>query len=233
MKKNASLFGKAIVLAFPYTLPVLMGFGCLGITYGIILSTQGYSPLWAFLFSLFCYCGSMQFVAITLLSVAFDPIQVFLLSLMVNARHLFYGLSLLSRFKPFGNFRYVLAFGLSDETFSLVSTVEPPKNVSLKHFYGAITLLNYLYWAFASLLGGIIGQALPFELSGLEFVLTALIFVLFLEKWYDKSLRLNSLIGIGIGVICLFIFGQTAFMIPSMIALFFVLLFKEKEGETC
>lgn len=214
----------AVKAAFPHTLPVLMGFACLGVAYGVLMASKGYGPLWSFLMSAIAFGGSMQYVAITLLTVAFDPLQAFLMSLMVNARHLFYGLSMLPKYRGMGRARNVLAFLLCDETFSIACSVEPPTDVPAKDFYLAVSVLDYLYWVTASVAGGLIGGMLTFDLTGLDFVLTALIFVLFLDKWEHKEDRPSALVGVLAAVGCLFVFGQSSFIIPAMAVILVVLL---------
>ena len=146
----------ALRAAFPATVPVLTGFLCLGVAYGLLMQTNGYGPLWSTLMSAIGFGGSMQYVAITLLVSAFDPLQAFLLALMVNARHVFYGLSMLDKYKGLGKARFFLVFALCDETFSLVSTLDPPEGVERRDFYLWITLLDYLYWVGATALGGLL-----------------------------------------------------------------------------
>jgi 4-azaleucine resistance transporter AzlC len=135
---------KAFKTAFPHTLPVLAGFLILGTAYGILMQTKGYGTLWALLMSAIAFCGSMQFVAISLLTVVFDPIQAFLLSLMVNARHLFYGISMLDKYRGLGKLRFFMIYTLCDETFSILSSIEPPEGVRRTYFYFFKSLLNYL-----------------------------------------------------------------------------------------
>ena len=146
----------ALRAAFPATVPVLTGFLCLGVAYGLLMQTNGYGPLWSTLMSAIGFGGSMQYVAITLLVSAFDPLQAFLLALMVNARHVFYGLSMLDKYKGLGKARFFLVFALCDETFSLVSTLDPPEGVKRRDFYLWITLLDYLYWVGATALAALL-----------------------------------------------------------------------------
>ena len=206
----------AVRAAFPHTLPVLMGFSCLGLTYGVLMASKGYGALWSFLMSALAFGGSMQYVAISLLTVAFDPLQALLMSLMVNARPLFYGLSMLPRYRGMGRVRNALVFLLCDETFSINCAAEPPAGIPAKDFYLAVSLLDYLYWVTASFVGGLIGGMLHADLTGLDFVLTALIFVLFLDRWDRREDRPSALIGLGAAVACLAVFGQDSFIIPAM-----------------
>ena len=215
---------RAFRAAFPHTVPVLTGFTCLGMAYGVIMNSKGYGPLWATLMSAIAFCGSMQYVAITLLTLAFDPISAFLMSLMVNARHLFYGLSLLQKYRGMGMARNYLIYALCDETFSIVCTAEPPEDVPPKAFYLAVTMLNQCYWVAATLLGGILGSLMPLETGGLDFVLTALFVVLFIDQWQKKESRPSALIGVLCTVLCLLVFGASGFIIPAMVLILTALL---------
>jgi 4-azaleucine resistance transporter AzlC len=166
----------------------------------------------------------MQFVAITLLTTAFDPLQAFLLSCMVNARHLFYGLSMLEKYRGLGKVKPFLVYVLSDETFSLVSTVEPPTGVDRKWFYFAISLLDYLYWIAGTALGGLLGDFIPFDTTGLDFALTALFVVLFLEQWKKRENRMAGAIGICATLACLLVFGPENLVVPAMVVIVVILL---------
>lgn len=215
---------RALRAALPATLPVLTGFFCIGIAYGLLMETKGYGPLWSALMSAVAFCGSMQFVAIGLLTAAFDPLQAFLLSLMVNARHLFYGLSMLEKYKGVGKLRGLLIYTLCDETFSLTSTLEPPEGVRRGDFYLCIGLLNYVYWIAASALGGLLGSLITFNTAGMDFALSALFVVLFLEQWHTRDNRPAALIGVGCATVSLLIFGADNMIIPAMVLIVAVLL---------
>lgn len=214
----------ALKAAFPATIPVLTGFLCLGMAYGVLMQTKGYGPLWSTLMSAVAFCGSMQFVAITLLTTAFDPLQAFVLSIMVNARHLFYGLSLLEKYKGLGKVRGFLIYVLCDETFSITSSVEPPEGVERREFYFFVSLLDYLYWVCGTALGGLLGGYVTFNTAGLDFALTALFVVLFLEQWKRAKNRPAGLIGIGCTALSLLVIGPNGLVIPAMILILAVLL---------
>ena len=217
-------WGRALRAAFPVTIPVLTGFLCLGLAYGLLMQTKGYGPLWSTLMSAIAFGGSMQFVAVTLLTTAFDPIQAFLLSVMVNARHMFYGLSMLEKYRGLGKVRGFLIYVLCDETFSLVSTVEPPEGVERKDFYFCISLLDYLYWVTATALGGLLGSFLTFDTTGMDFALTALFVVLFLEQWRKPENRPAGVVGILCAAGSLLVFGADNMVIPAMVLVLAVLL---------
>ena len=214
----------ALRAAFPVTIPVLTGFTCLGLAYGVLLETKGYGPMWATLMSAIAFGGSMQFVAITLLTTVFDPIQAFLLSIMVNARHIFYGLSFLDKYKGLGKIRAYLIYTLCDESFSLISTVEPPEHVEKKDFYFWISFLNYSYWVVATALGGLMGKFITFDTTGLDFALTALFVVLFMEQWKKKENRFAGVVGIACAAASLAIFGADRMVIAAMALILLVLL---------
>ena len=214
----------ALRAAFPATIPVLTGYLCIGMAYGLLMANAGYGVFWALLLSLLCYAGSMEFVAVSLLTAGFDPVQALLMALMINARHAFYGLSMLEKYRGTGWARPFLIFSLTDETFSLVSTLEPPDGVTRRDFYFWISLLDYLYWQVGSVLGALIGGLLPFDTTGLDFALTALFIVLFLEQWRKRENRPTALIGLGWTAVSLAAVGADRLVIPAMVLILAVLL---------
>lgn len=226
-KKNA--FTRALSAAFPHTLPVLAGFLVLGIAYGMLMLEKGYGPQWSVLMSAVAFCGSMQFVAITLLTTAFQPLEALILSLLVNARHLFYGLSMLDKYKGFGRIKGLLIYTLCDETFSIVSSATPPEGVEPKYFYLSISLLDYLYWVFGTLLGGLLGGLMPFDMKGLDFALTALFVVLFLEQMKKKGNWMLGLIGIACALLSRFLFGSANMVLPALAIILVTLLAGRKK----
>lgn len=231
MERTRQTGRSALSAAFPLTLPVLTGFLVLGMAYGILMQTKGYGPLWSGLMSAVAFCGSMQFAAVTLLTSVFDPLAALALSVMVNARHLFYGLSMLGKYRGMGKAKPFLIFGLCDETFSIVSSVEPPEGVEPRAFYLAITLLDYLYWIGGTLLGGLLGGVLTLNTEGLDFVLTALFVVLFLEQMKRPENRLYGLTGIVCTAVTLLLVGPGRLVIPAMLIILGVLLIGRE--KTC
>ena len=214
----------ALRAAFPATIPVLTGYLCIGMAYGLLMANAGYGVFWALLLSLLCYAGSMEFVAVSLLTAGFDPVQALLMALMINARHAFYGLSMLEKYRGTGWARPFLIFSLTDETFSLVSTLEPLDGVTRRDFYVWISLLEYLYWQVGSVFGALIGGLLPFDTTGLDFALTALFIVLFLEQWRKRENRPAALIGLGCTAVSLAVVGADRLVIPAMVLILAVLL---------
>ena len=216
--------GAAVRAAFPATIPVMTGYLCLGMAYGVLMKTAGFGLGWAMLLSAVCYAGSMQFVTISLLTAVFDPVQALLMSLMVNARHSFYGLSILEKYRGTGWARPFLIFSLTDETFSLISTLEPPAHVRQGDFYFWISFLDYLYWQTGSAIGNLLGGVLPFDSTGMDFALTALFVVLFLEQWKKRENRAAGVIGLACTAVSLILFGADNLVIPAMGLILAVLL---------
>ena len=215
--------------AFPHTVPVLTGFLVLGIAYGMLMQSKGYGAPWALLMSGVAYCGSMQFAAISLLTSAFDPLGAFVMSLLVNARHLFYGVSLLEKYRGIGSAKPVLIYLLCDETFSIISSVEPPEGVRPGNFYLAISVLDYLYWVGGTLLGSLAGQFIRFDTTGLDFALTGLFVVLFIEQVSNPKNRASGVVGLGCSVAALALFGADRLVIPAMILVLAALLIGRKK----
>lgn len=214
---------KALKAAFPYTIPIFAGFWFLGLTYGIYMNVSGFSFWYPMLMSLTIFAGSMEFVAVNLLLGAFNPLQAFLLTLMVNARHLFYGISMLDKFRGTGKKKPYLIFGMCDESFSINYTANIPEDVDKGWFMFFVTLLNQLYWFFGATLGGICGSVIHFNTEGLDFVMTAMFVVIFLEQWLKEKNHVPALLGLALPAVCLLLFGADNFMIPSMLAILGVL----------
>ena len=228
-KNNIKELKKAMIAAFPLTIPVLTGFLVLGMAYGVLMQSKGYGILWSVLMSAIAFCGSMQFVAITLLTTTFHPMQAFLLSLTVNARHLFYGISMLDKYKGLGKIRGFIIYTLCDETFSISSSVTPPDGIEKKYFYFSISFLDYIYWVLGTFLGGLVGGVISFNTKGLDFVLTALFVVLFMEQMKKQDNRISGFLGVASSVAGLILFGANSMIIPSMIILLLVLLLGRKK----
>lgn len=207
---------RALKAAFPHTIPIMAGFLFLGMTYGIYMSSLGFSFVYPLGMALIIYAGSMEFVTANLLIGAFNPLQAFLMTLMINARHLFYGLAMLKKYNIPGLKRLYLIFGMSDETFSVNCSAEPPAEVDRSWFMFFVTLLNQSYWVLGAALGGLFGMLLKFNTQGLDFVMTAMFVVIFLENWLKEKNHTSALAGLGISVVCLALFGAEGFIIPAM-----------------
>lgn len=221
----------ALKAAFPYTIPIFAGFWFLGLTYGIYMNVSGFSFWYPMLMSLTIFAGSVEFVAVNLLMGAFNPIQALVMTLMINARHLFYGISMLDKFKGMGLKKIYLIFGMCDETFSINYTADIPKDVDRDWFMFFVTFLNHMYWFTGSTLGGIFGSLITFNTEGLDFVMTAMFVVIFMEQWLKEKDHTSALPGLGLSVLCLLAFGSENFIIPSMLAILAVLSLLRKNLE--
>lgn len=219
MNDTKALRWAAMRAAFPYTIPIMTGFLFLGMAYGIYMNVTGFPWIYPMAMSLVIFAGSMEFVTVNLLLGAFDPIGALMLTLMVNARHLFYGLAMLEKYRNTGWKKFYLIFGMCDESFSINCTAEPPEGVDRGWFMFFVTLFNHLYWVAGATLGGLFGSVIAFNAEGLEFVMTALLLVLFLEQWMKEKQHWTALIGLGVTALCLAAFGGSGFIIPAMLGI--------------
>lgn len=209
--------------AWKRSLPVMAGYIVLGMGFGILLTSKGYSVVWVFLMSLLIYAGSMQYVAVDLLAGGASLISAALMTLMVNARHLFYGISMIDRYRGTGRKKPYLIFSLTDETYSLVCSGDVPAEIDQKKYFFWVSLLDQSYWVIGSTLGGLIGNMLTFNTAGIDFSMTALFIVVFIEQWKSTRNHASALIGVTVSLVCLLIFGGDNFLIPSMAAITAVL----------
>lgn len=209
--------------AFPKTIPIMAGFLFLGITYGIYMNVSGFSFIYPMLMSMTIFAGSMEFVTVNLLLGAFHPFQALLLTLMINARHIFYGISMLDKYKGTGAKKPYLIFGMCDESFSINYTADIPDDADKGWFMFFVTLLNQCYWVAGATLGGLLGSVIGFDTKGLDFAMTALFVVIFLEQWSKDKKHFSAIAGTVLSLICLIIFGAEQFIIPSMLCILAVL----------
>lgn len=212
--------------AFRDTIPVLTGYVVLGMGFGIVMHANGYGFLWAVAMSLFIYAGSMQFAAIGLLTGGASMLTVALTTLAVNARHLFYGISMVEPYKGTGARKPYLIFALTDETYSLVCGENKGTDYNF-----CVSVLNQAYWVGGTAIGAVLGTALRFDTTGIDFALTALFITVFVEQWLSSEKHFSAIAGVVISVVSLLIFGSGSFLIPAMIGILAVLLLKmRKEG---
>lgn len=222
---------KALKVAFPQTIPIFTGFWFLGMAYGIYMNASGFSFVYPLCMSLLIYGGSLEFVAVEMLLSPFAPLQTFIMALLIQARHLFYGLSMLDKFKGLGWKKYYLIFGMCDETFSINCSADIPEDVDRGWFYFWVSLLNQFYWSAAATTGGIVGSLLKIDTSGISFVMTAMFVVIFLEQWLKEKEHSASLIGLTVSVLCLVVFGPDSFMVPTMVLIVGLLTLLRKPLE--
>ena len=218
--------------AFHASLPIMAGYGFLGITYGIYMHELGFSFLYPMLMAMVVYAGSAEFLLGNMLLGSFHPLQTFLMILMVNARHLFYGLAMLERYKGLGWKKFFLIFGMSDETFALTSSAKIPDGCDRGWYLLWLTWLDETYWVAGATVGGLVGPLLTFDLRGLDFVLTAMFAAIFADNWLRERSHLSSLSGLFICGVALILFGPDRFIIPSMVViLVFLTLMRRKLEE--
>ncbi len=228
---KTAVLSKAAKAAFPFSLPILAGYGFLGLTYGICMSVNGFHPLYTFLMSIFVYGGSTQIVAVSLLTAAFDPLNSFIITFVLCARHIFYGISMLEKYKGLGLKKLYMIFGMVDETFSINFSAEPDKEVDRGWFMFFVTLFDHIYWIFGSTMGAIFGTLINFSTEGIEFVMTSMFVVIFIDQWQKDKVHLSAFYGVVISVASLIIFGADNFIIPAMIGIFLALTFSRSYLE--
>ena len=193
------------------------------------MNTAGFSFVYPMLMSFLIFGGSLEFVAVEMLLSPFAPLQVFIMSLLIQARHLFYGISMLEKYKGTGWKKFFLIFGMCDESFSINYTARIPEGVDKGWFMLFVTELNRFYWVSGATIGGLVGSLLTFDTNGISFVMTAMFVVIFLEQWLKETNHTASLLGIGVSVLCLLIFGADSFMVPTMVAIIVLLLLLKKK----
>lgn len=223
MQKN-----KTLKYAFLKSIPVMAGYIVLGIGFGILLYDKGYSYWWALAMSTFIYAGSMQYVGIELLSSGASFISIALVTLLVNARHIFYGISMLENYKNTGKFKPYLIATLTDETYSLVCGNDFPDYVDKRRYYLYLSLFNHFYWILGSFIGSILGSTFSFNTKGIDFSMTALFVIIFVEQWEKNKNHLPAMLGLIISILCLLIFGKSNFLIPAMVLISLSLIFLRK-----
>ncbi len=207
---------QAFKAALPYTLPICFGFLFLGMSYGFLMHSKGFPFVYPLFMSLFIFAGSMEFVTVNLLLSTFHPLSAFLLALMVNARHLFYGISMLDKYKNCGPKKFYLIYGMCDESFSINCAVTPPPEIDRGWFMFFVTLLNHIYWVSGATLGALLGYVIHFDTTGIEFVMTALFVVMLVGQWEEADDHRPALTGIVCSLVCLLLFGGDRFMLPAM-----------------
>lgn len=222
---------KALKIALRDTIPVLTGYLFLGAGFGILLAEKGYGLIWAFFMALFMFAGSGQYLAVSLLASHASLLSTAVATLLVNARHLFYGISLLDTYKDAGKKEPYMIFGLTDETYSLVTQNEPPEGISRHGYCFLVTLLDHIYWICGCVLGNVAGTFLPVNFQGVEFVLTALFVTMFVEQWLSNKDHRPAIIGVISTVACLALFGKDIFLIPSMALIAVLLTVSKKTGR--
>lgn len=222
---------QTLKIAFRDTVPVMTGYLFLGCGFGILLNETGYGLWWSLAMAVFMYAGSAQFLAVSLLANHADLLSAAIATLLLNARHLFYGISLIDTYKNTGLKKPYLIFALTDETYSLVTQNQPPEGVKKSTYCFLVTLFDHIYWITGCALGSLLGTAIPMNFKGIDFVLTALFVTMLVEQWLSSKKRLPILIGGAVTVVCLVLFGKDIFLIPSMVLIAVLLTVYQKTGR--
>lgn len=224
---------KSFKYAFKASLPVLAGYLALGIGFGVLLESKGYNIIWAGLMALTMYSGSLQYAAVDFMSSGATLLTTAMMTVFIQARHFFYGFSLLDKYKGMGGAKPYMIFGLTDETYSLVCTGEVPEGADKKKYFLFLTMLNQSYWIIGCMTGAFLGAVLPFDLKGVDYAMTALFIVIFVDQWRSQKNHIPAIIGVASSAVCLLIFGADSFIIPSMavITVVFAIFRKKLEKE--
>lgn len=223
---------KAAKTAFFDTIPVMTGYLFLGIGFGIIMQQNGFGLGWAVAMSVFIYAGSMQYVGVGLLTGGAGLVTAALATLLVNARHLFYGISMINAYKGTGKKKPYLIFALTDETYSLVSREQLPQRVDRNSYFFLVSLFDQCYWVAGTALGSLAGSLIPMNFEGIDFALTALFVTIFVEQWLSSKDHFPAIVGVVSAAACLLLFGPDTFLIPTMILItaIFVLIHRQQGG---
>lgn len=225
MKKNA------VRAAFLDTVPVMTGYVFLGFGFGILMYQSGYGAIWSVAMSLFIYAGSMQYMAVSLLTGGANLLTTALTTVVVNARHLFYGISMVDAYKGAGKKKPYMIFALTDETYSLVSRNQAPEGISFHNYCLLVSFFDQCWWVIGTLLGALAGDLLPINYEGIEFVLTALFVTIFVEQWLSTKNHFPAIVGVAATAACLLMFGKDVFLIPSMGLIAAILIMSRKAGK--
>jgi len=225
---------KALKYAFPKTIPVMAGYLVLGAAFGILMRVNGFGIFWALVWSIFVYAGSLQYLGITFFAAVVNPWYALFMSVMLNARHLFYGLSMVDQLKDAGRFRPYLIFSLTDETFSVLCSEQVPDHLPRHLVYFLIAALDHLYWIAGTLVGAMAGTMIRFDTAGMDFALTALFTVIFIDQWKSRNDHRAACIGVFSSVLCVLLFGKDVFIVPAMVMIISVITigyWKKKDKE--
>lgn len=199
------------------SIPILLGYGPIGMAFGVLMTSAGYGPGWSFLSSLFIYAGSLQYLMVSFLTGAASAVTVIVMSLLLNSRHIFYGLSFIEKFRSYGVWKWFVVYGLTDENYSLLCSADIPKEANEKTVILLTTGLAWFYWVFFSTLGGWLGQFIPFDTTGIDFAMTALFVVILLDQLRGQDARWPAAVALVSSLVCLLLFGPDSFILPSLL----------------
>ncbi len=221
----------ALQEAFPVTIPIFAGFWFVAFAYGFYMHTLGFSPLYPMAMAMIIFGGSLEFITVSMLLSTFAPLQTFIIAFTVQARHLFYGLSMLEKYRGTGWKKPFIIFMMCDETFALNYTATIPYTIDKSWYYFWVSFLNYFYWVSGAAIGGLLGSLISFDMKGLSFVMTTLFLVIFLEQWLKEKKHYTALIGLVCSIASLYVFGKESFIIPAMIGMLLIITVFRKPIE--
>lgn len=228
MKKEVSQSLKA---AFPKTIPIIPGYVFMGIAFGILLTNLGYDWYWPLLMGLIIFAGMAQFVSVNMLVPGLSLINTFIFQFVLNARHIFYGLSMLEKYKGTGKLKSYLIFALTDETYSILCSSTPPEGTSKKFYYFFVALLDHSYWVLGCLLGGLVGSLITFNTTGIDFSMTAFFITIVIDQWRSTKDHIPAICGFIVTILCLVFLGADRFIIPALLGITACLLLFRRRIE--
>ncbi len=213
------------------SIPILIGFFSVGVAYGIMMADAGYGYIWSGFASLFVYAGALQMLMVSFFTSNISFVSIAITSLLLNSRHIFYGLSFIEKFRKYGFWKYLLIYGMPDESYSLLCSYKPIDGVSEKQVHIFSTILIWIYWIFFSVMGGVIGQLIKFDTSGIDFALTALFIVILTDQIRDAKTKIPTYIAVLSSILCIIIFGRDSFLLPSLVLTVAVLIIAKNKIE--
>lgn len=222
---------KSFLYSLKRTIPILIGYFPVGIAFGILMADAGYNFIWSSFTSIVVYAGSLQMLMVSFFSENLSLLSIIVTTLLLNSRHIFYGLSFIEKLRDYGFWKYLIIYGLSDENYSLLCSYKEVDGVSEKWVHIFSTCLIWIYWVIFSALGGLIGQMLPFDTTGIDFALTALFIVIVIEQLKDASTKMPALITVLSSVSCLILFGANNFLLPSLLLTIMILILMQRKLE--
>ncbi|MCM1568584.1 MAG: AzlC family ABC transporter permease [Roseburia sp.] len=222
---------KEVSYAFKQSLPVMLGYLFLGMAYGLLLQHAGFGPVWAFITSLLIYAGSMQFVLVSFLTEGVSLVYAAVMTFFVNGRHIFYGLTFIEKFRQMGRAYPYMVFSLTDETYSVLCDLKAPEGMNEKKTLFWVSLFDHGYWVLGSVLGGVAGEIITFDTTGIDFSMTALFVVIVVNQWLEHKEHRPALVGLAAGILCLLCFGADRFLLPALCVAAVILLGVRKRWD--
>lgn len=215
-RKHIKISGKDVSAALRTSLPIMITFLILGAGYGILMQEHGYGPIWSLLSGIVIFSGTVQFVSVTMLS-AGPFVMAAITALMVAARHIFFSISMIGRYRDEGKRKWYLYYALCDETYAMLSKDDSPAEVNISAYRLLVTLFDQVSWVLGSFLGGLLGTVLDFDSTGIDFAMTALFTTVFIQQWMDSKCHIPAILGLTATLVCRLLFGRDLFLIPAMI----------------